>query len=145
LPTRYRSGTDFGANVWTAVSTSGWTWTKSSSSSNKIKEGYVDGSGNALAVTSLFINAGTGYIIGMEIKVDKDEEWYTGSGTPATWQYDFRSTMAHEFGHALGLGHTLASCSGSSRPTMCPALPIGTTYFRTLQTDDKNGVATMYP
>ena len=146
LPTKYRSGTDFGASVWTNVSTSSWTWTKSSGSSNKVKEGYVDGSsGSALAVTSLIINVGTGYIISMEIKIDKDEEWYTGSGTPAGWQYDFRSAIAHEFGHGLGLAHTNVSCSGTSRPTMCPVIPIGTTYFRTLATDDKNGVSAMYP
>lgn len=147
LPTRYNSGTDFGANQWTNVTSSSWTWNKSANSGNLVSEKSIDGAGKTLAVTSTFIDPNTNRIFGMKIEIDKAEEWYTGSSTPSyVWQYDFRSAMTHEFGHALGLNHTQTSrCGSSSEPTMCAGLLSGTTYRRSLETDDKNGVSSLYP
>jgi len=81
----------------------------------------------------------------MELKYDQAEEWYLGSGTPAGYQMDLRSTAAHEFGHGLGLDHTQAGNCGAPRATMCAGQIVGTTEQRTLETDDVNGVSTAYP
>jgi hypothetical protein len=37
-----------------------------------------------------------------QIKFDKDESWYLGTGTPASSALDLWSVAAHEFGHATG-------------------------------------------
>jgi hypothetical protein len=47
--------------------------------------------------------------------------------------------MCHEYGHALGLGH-----SGSGSATMFPAGSLGQTSIRSIATDDINGVQCVY-
>jgi hypothetical protein len=146
LPSSFHSGTNYGANVWTAVSTSSWAWIWSTDGQNFVKYGYIDGSGTCAAITTKWVSGGT--ILQMEIKYDSAENWYTGSGTPAGDQIDLRSIAAHEFGHALGLRHTTPNlyCPGNQYDaTMCSGYTPGTTYKRTLEADDRGGVTYLYP
>jgi len=52
LPAAFRDPSNYGASVWTAVSTSSWTYSYNSASGNAIDYRYVDGSDRALAVTT---------------------------------------------------------------------------------------------
>jgi hypothetical protein len=145
LPSSFQGGTTFGADVWTNVTTSRWVYVFVSTSSNYVGYKNIDGSGNVAAVTSLSLSGNT--ITWFKIEYDNSENWYTGTGTPASNQLDLRSVAAHEFGHALGLNHTQSNnCpGGSNNATMCPSLPLTSTYARSLETDDRNGVTAMYP
>lgn len=69
--------------------------------------------------------------------------WYTGSGSPGGSQYDLRSVMTHEFGHAGGFASHWSSsdadCSGSDAETMCVGNPpVGNVYERTLEIHEKH-------
>lgn len=146
LPTGFQAGTNAGANVWTNVTSSSWVWSYNNNSGNLIKYGTIDGANNVLATTTRFLSGST--LIGFELKYDSSENWYTGSGTPTGNQYDLRSIAAHEFGHALGINHTQPNPNcpgGSGNATMCTPVPTGTTYARTLEGDDRNGVSYLYP
>lgn len=147
LSSSWQTAVGNGASRWTNVSPSNFTWTPTDSWSNlnDVYLGGIDGSGNVLATTTVYSTAGL--IWQANMKFDTGETWYTGTGTPSSSQMDAYSVAAHEFGHALGLGHTGSSCSGteSSRPTMCPSYSTGKTYFRSLQTDDSNGLNYIYP
>lgn len=142
LPTAFRTPVDNGAASWTNVTTSSWSYSRVAFSGHPIKYGAWDGPGDDLAVTTLIIEAGTTTILDFEILFDNEEPW---SNAPTSSQYDRQSAAVHEFGHALGLGHTNVSCTGTSRPTMCSQIPLGTTYMRSLQQDDRDGVSAIYP
>ena len=82
---------------------------------------------------------------------DSGSNFYTGSGTPGPGQYDLRSLMRHEFGHATGwVWHFSASdtltCNRptSSIHTMCSGLDPGTTYKRSLEYYDMDTFARAY-
>src|SRR5690606_10965326 len=103
----------------------------------------IDGAGGMLGITS--VTKCGGFVCAFSITVDWDESWYTGTGTPGGTQKDLQSLLAHEFGHAAALGETNVTCTGTTRPTMCPTLPNGTNYMRSLESDDTNGIASVYP
>ncbi|MCB0217319.1 MAG: matrixin family metalloprotease [Chloroflexi bacterium] len=145
LTSSWRGVADFGAQQWDLVSPSPWDWVSNPSSNNDIYTGRIDGRGRTLAVTYTYYQGST--ITRSTIKFDSSERWYLGSGNPAGNQVDGRSVAAHEFGHALGLGHTGGGfCPGNANnATLCPAYTMGTIYIRSLEADDRNGVNSLYP
>ena len=57
-------------------------------------------------------------------------------------QMDLENIATHEFGHAVGLGHT--SEPQCFAQTMFPTAPLGETDKRTLEAGDKNGIKKLY-
>lgn len=147
LASNWQGVADFGAAQWTNVTPSPWTWTSDNSSNNDVTTGGIDGRGRTLAITTVYYNPQNQQITRMTMKFDSSERWYLGSGNPTSSQVDGRSVSAHEFGHGLGQGHTQSSnCpNNSNRATMCSSYLYGTSYQRTLETDDRNGVNSLYP
>jgi hypothetical protein len=66
--------------------------------------------------------------------------WVPPSTTAMRAAYDFQSTLTHELGHVLGLGH-----SADPQATMYFAGRQGRTYFRTVGDDDVRGDCYLYP
>lgn len=101
-----------------------------------------------LAVTSWLTIIETGAIAESDIIVNPAYRW---TNTPERGGWDYRSTMVHEAGHFLGLGH-----SGVGRDTggsllagssvMWPyGFGGGTSLGRTLTADDITGASLLYP
>ena len=81
---------------------------------------------------------GNGEIIHVDIGVNiQDAEWTT-SGEEG--KHDLQNTLAHEFGHALGLGH-----SDDDEATMSGTTSVGEVEKRDLHEDDRLGVVSLYP
>lgn len=140
----WRNAAWYGAKQWNDVSSSSFNWTPWGSSLNDLTLDYIDGEYNALAVTETDEDW-QGNLIEADITFDSAESWYTGSGDPGS-DLDARSVAAHEFGHALELLHTQWwHCAWQPLPTMCSYYAYGQTYFRSLETDDENGVSALYP
>lgn len=70
--------------------------------------------------------------------ISSTEPVYIGSGSPLPYQYDGRSILLHEFGHASGVAH-----SHHASDVMWPVLSAGLT-FRTLTSRDKDGYIWYY-
>ncbi len=145
LASNWQSVADFGAVQWDNVTPSPWDWVSNNSSNNDITRGSIDGNRGTLAVTNIYYSGNT--ITRITMKFDSAESWYLSSGTPGSGQIDGRSVAAHEFGHGIGVGHTQSSnCpSNSNRATMCSSYIIGTSYQRSLETDDRNAINSLYP
>jgi hypothetical protein len=98
--------------------------------------GWYPQSDNVLAVTCTWYNPSTGQAVEFDMEIDPAWSWTTSTSGV---QIDLQSVVAHEFGHALGLGHTTV-CPGS---LMCPTYAPGTV-LRTPQADDINGLIALY-
>ncbi len=97
--------------------------------------GWAPQSGSVLAVTCTWYgNGNPAAAVEFDMQIDPDWNWTTGNPT----QVDLASVTVHEFGHALGLGHT--STSGA---VMFPSYSSGT-INRTPQPDDVNGILAIY-
>jgi hypothetical protein len=145
LPTPFRAPTNLGATTWNNVTTSSWNFNRVSNSNNYVEYAGIDGPSNTIATTTKYKSGNQ--ITRFIIRYDSSESWYTGSAIPGSNQFDAWSVVTHEFGHALGLGHTQsANCPGNyNDATMCDTITRGEIKARSLATDDVNGVAYLYP
>lgn len=145
VPTSYRTYINNGANTWTNVTDSPWTWTSSTSQGVWIYYQNIDGAGNLVGWTNYTVIFGI--MTYADMTLDSSENWYAGTGVPGGNQADVQSAATHEMGHALGLGHTSGIyCPGNTNDaTMCAAMRVGSYYWRTLEGDDRNGLRYLYP
>ncbi len=75
--------------------------------------------------------------------------YYGFTTTGAAGKYDVQDIMTHEFGHFLMLldlsyAGSPSYCSSSAMSTMCGYSYPGMTYRRSLRTDDKDGIKSIY-
>lgn len=114
------------------------TTTNASDGVNNVYYKGGDGSGALAVCFYSFIGA---TLIGFDI------EFYDNFGSfdfiwavnPNSSQFDIDSVATHEFGHALGLGHSAVAAA-----TMFPSVSAGSTVNRSLDADDIAGVQSLY-
>ncbi len=108
-----------------------------------------------LGATTFTIDDTTGEIVESDIFINSRFDWSVAPGGEPG-RYDLQSTLTHEVGHFLGLGHSalgeteLRPGGGrrviASGAVMFPiAFSPGSTADRTLQPDDVAGLADVYP
>ncbi|HEX6883590.1 MAG TPA: matrixin family metalloprotease [Planctomycetota bacterium] len=103
------------------------------SSNNNIASSLADcGGGGTLAFCETPISDG------WRIRFCDEWNWDDGPGTIGT-RFDIQGVMAHEYGHALGLGH-----SGTGLATMAPSVGAGSTSIRSIHADDTAGIQCIY-
>ena len=83
--------------------------------------------------------AEVGFEIGWRIRFCENWTWTDGPGTIPGGQFDLQGIMTHEYGHALGLGH-----SGDGGATMFPSAGSGSTGERSINGDDADGLQCIY-
>jgi hypothetical protein len=94
--------------------------------------------GSAIATTYVWSN-GTGILDADVVFWDAGFRFYAG-GSGCSVGFYIEDIATHEFGHALGLGH-----SSTAGATMSPSVGYCSTDLRTLHADDIAGVQTLYP
>lgn len=150
LDSTWATITSFGRTQWNNVTPSPWMWLRDDTTNNDVTYEYVDGAGGGTIAGMTTITSSGSTITRIVMKYDSSESWYVHAGpTPPIGgsQVDARSVATHEFGHALGLDHTSGSAcpGGSGNATMCLGNAPGTTFKRSLESDDRNGVNGLYP
>lgn len=107
-----------------------------------------DGIANYAARTGRCVGTSSGNLLRGATRFDDDGSttWYTGSGTPGPGQTDLRGMVVHEMGHAAGwVGHLSSPCGYVSyQATMCSGTYFETTWWRSLQSWDRNEIAAAY-
>jgi len=75
---------------------------------------------------------------GWRIRFCDEWTWDDGPGLIGS-RWDVQGIMVHEYGHALGLGH-----SGTGAATMAPSVSAGSTSIRSIHSDDIAGIQCIY-
>ncbi len=101
-------------------------------SNNNVVSAISSCGGNTLAYTETPISDG------WRIRFCDNWTWDDGPSTIGS-RWDIQGIMCHEYGHALGLGHSTVSSA-----TMWPSGSAGQTSLRSIATDDINGVQCIY-
>ena len=114
------------------------TTTANNSNANTVGWGTTNCSGGTLAYTETPISDG------WRIVMCDGFTWADGPGTILSSEFDIQSVVAHELGHALGLGHSASNCGTGSQATMCPAIGNGSIIDRDLAADDAAGLQAVY-
>lgn len=100
----------------------------------------TDGGGALATCTYSFFSGGA--LFGFDIEFysrDGAFDWVWAQNPVGGNQFDIESVAVHEFGHALGMGHSTVSGA-----TMFPSVSGGTTSNRSLHADDIAGVQALY-
>jgi len=101
-------------------------------SNNNIISAIPSCAGNTLAFTETPISDG------WRIRVCDNWSWDDGPGTISN-RFDIEGVICHEYGHALGLGH-----SAVNGATMFPSVGAGQTGIRSIAPDDIAGIQCVY-
>src|SRR5262245_17660661 len=110
-------------------------------------DGFMGAFGGIIAVTIFTEVATTGEIVDSDVMVDSADVWDLTTACPVVVK-DIQSDMTHEYGHSIGVNHTdLPFGPIATLPTMyafyfCDA---GIASMRTLEADDKDAAACLYP
>lgn len=146
LPTNYQNRLYNARDTWNAVSGASITLLRDDSSYGlRVYDGYIDGAGGTLGQATRYWPWDT-YISSATLKVDYSENWNETTGSTAWNQFDLMGVLTHELGHTMAILHTnVGGCTGTSGPTMCPSLSMGSDHMRSLMTDDANALGYLYP
>jgi hypothetical protein len=93
-----------------------------------------------LAENTFWYNTSSGQIVDSDIKFNTDYSWATNGSSGA---YDIQNVATHELGHSLSLADLYNGAD--SEKTMYGYAGTGETKKRTLDQDDINGIAYLYP
>ena len=93
---------------------------------------------NAIALTTLTIDYDTGEILDADVELNASDNQFTLSSKDV--QIDLESTVLHEAGHVLGLGHSEWGTS-----VMTSGYEVGSLTSRKLQADDIRAICALMP
>ncbi len=102
-------------------------------SNNNIASAISSCGGGTLAFTETPISDG------WRIRFCDEWNWADGPAGIGGGVFDLQGIMTHEYGHALGLGH-----SGVGNATMWPSGGAGQTSLRSIEADDRAGLQCVY-
>jgi matrixin len=135
-----------GANVWAAQSGAsvGFTYAGRSSQTTNTNDGinlvvFRNASSGSAIATTYWWSSGS-RIIDADVVFWDGAFQFFASSTGCTTGFYIEDIAAHEFGHALGMGH-----SASAAATMYPSTSSCDMRNRTLDSDDIAGILTLYP
>ncbi|MBI1850855.1 MAG: IPT/TIG domain-containing protein [Planctomycetes bacterium] len=144
----WKGAAAWGSNVASAGKNFDFDWQGETGGVGTVNDNIVSSlqavcGGGVLAYTEL----GDGNLNGWRIRYCEDVVWSDNPAGASLPQFDIQSTLTHELGHALGLGHSQGNlCSGTcaTDPIMCPVVCGSGSSQRVLRPDDASGLLSIY-